>query len=290
MQIVTDSSINLSPEQRAALPVPVHTVPLHVELNGKSYRCGVDITPDELYHMMVSVDTMPATRHPSPEEFAETYRSVAQADPDILSIHLSSGQSDTVNAARRAAEAVPEANVIVHDTRTLSVAAGWQLEAAAKAAAADWQIDWIIDLMQRIHAATTLLFTLDDLKYMIHGGRISHITGLIASILDIKPVITVLPEGIYGERGRVRSFKRAIHALVDLVEQQHGKGAHLRTQIVHVQNPEGTTLLKNLLDQRFSCNWLPTTQVAPVIAAHAGWTVVGVIFAFQQVFDNLLPR
>ncbi len=131
MQIVTDSGTDvwLPPEQVAELNI--HIVPLIVTLEGKSYREGVDIQPDEFYRLLAATDSLPITSQPSAGVFAEIYRRLAVTDPDILSIHMTSGLSGTFNAAQAGAKLVPEANVTLVDTKTLSAAAGWQVETAA---------------------------------------------------------------------------------------------------------------------------------------------------------------
>ena len=132
MQIVTDSGtdLGLSPEQAAELNI--HVVPLIVTLEGKSYREGVDIQPDEFYGLLAATDSLPITSQPSAGDFAETYQRLVTTDPDILSIHMTSGLSGTFNAAQAGAKLVPEANITHVDTKTLSAAAGWQVEAAAE--------------------------------------------------------------------------------------------------------------------------------------------------------------
>ena len=181
MQTVTDSGtdIRLPPEQMAELNI--HIVPLVVTLDGKSYREDVDIQPGEFYRLLAATDGLPATSQPSTGDFAETYRRLAASDPDILSIHMTSGLSGTFNAAKAGAELVPEANITVVDTKTLSTAAGWQVAAAARGAQAGWSKERILALMARLGKATDSLYTLNELKYLIHGGRISHMKGLIAS-------------------------------------------------------------------------------------------------------------
>ena len=89
---------------------------------------------------------------------------------------------------------VPGANVTVYDTMTLSVGMGWQVEAAARMAAAGWPLDKTIETLKKVREVTELLYTLPELKYLIHGGRISHIKGLLAQVLKIKPIIGVSKE------------------------------------------------------------------------------------------------
>jgi len=132
MKIVTDSGtdLSLSPEQLAELNINV--VPLIVTLEGETYREGVDIVPDAFYRLLETTQHFPSTSQPSVGSFSELYRRIAVTDPDILSIHMSSGLSGTFSVAQAAAKLVPEANVTHVDTKTLSAAAGWQVEAAAR--------------------------------------------------------------------------------------------------------------------------------------------------------------
>lgn len=288
MQIVTDSGTDLclSPERVAELNI--HVVPLIVTLEGKSYREGVDIQPEAFYRLLAATESLPTTSQPSAGEFATIYRQLAKTDPEILSIHISSGLSGTANAARAGAEMAPEANVTVIDTKTLSAAAGWQVKAAAVAAKAGWSKEEIIALMQRIGDASDSLYTLAELRYLIHGGRISHMKGLIASVLNLKPLIGVEKErGTYVQRGQARSFKRAIRGLVDLIAKQYPPGSALRVQVLHAFNPEGATMLREEIKARFDCTWLPTGSISLVLGAHTGPSMVGVAYAPQKLFDEL---
>ena len=288
MQIVTDSGtdLSLSPEQLTELDI--HVVPLIVTLEGKSYREGVDIQPGEFYRLLAATDSLPITSQPSAGGFAEIYRRLAATDPDILSIHMTSGLSGTFNAAQAGAELVPEANVTHVDTKTLSAAAGWQVEAAARALKAGWTKERVLALMERISAASESMYTLKELKYLIHGGRISHMKGLIASMLNIKPLIGVEKvNGTYVQLGQVRTFKRASKGLVDLMADQHVPGSALRVQVLHSYNPEGAAMLRELVDQRFDCTWLPVGPMSLVLGAHTGPSMVGVAYASLAAFADV---
>ena len=85
----------------------------------------------------------------------------------------------------------PLANGTVGDTKTLCAVLGWQVAATARALKAGWSKERIIALIRRIGDASESIYTLDDLKYLIHGGRINHMTGLIAAMLRIRPLIGV---------------------------------------------------------------------------------------------------
>lgn len=288
MQIVTDSGTDLwlSPEQAAELNILI--MPLIVTLEGKSYREGVDIQPEEFYRLLEGTDSLPITSQPSAGEFAETYRRLAATDSDILSIHMTSGLSGTYDSAQAGAKMVPEAKVTHVDTKTLSAAAGWQVEAAARAGKAGWSKERILALIERIGAASESMYTLKELKYLIHGGRISHMKGLIASVLNLKPLIGVEKEnGTYVQLGQVRTFKGAVKRLVDLMVRQHATGSALRVQVLHSYNPEGAAMLREQIDQRYECTWLPVGPMSLVLGAHTGPSMVGVAYASLAAFADM---
>ncbi|MEO8397476.1 MAG: DegV family protein, partial [Chloroflexota bacterium] len=221
-------------------------------------------------------------------DFADVYRKLAQTDPDILSIQVSSGLSGTINAARLGAQTVPEAKVTFFDTKTLSGAQGWHVEAAARAINAGWDLKRILAMLESISAATDTIYTLAMLKYLIHGGRISHMRGLLGSLLDIKPIIAVEKVGgTYVQKATIRSLKKGILMIPELIAKQHAPGSELRVQVMHGDNEEGAHQLRDKLDTMFRCTWLPVTQIAPVLGAHTGPGLVGAVYAAQAAFTDL---
>jgi len=286
MQIVSDRGMDLSNEQLAGFDITL--APLTLTLDGKTYRSGIDIQPDEFYRLLAATESFPTTSQPSAGDFAAIYRDLAKTDPDILSIHISSGLSGTLQSARAGAEMVPEARVTFVDTKTLSCPMGWQVEAAARALRAGWTLERVLVKLEQISAATEGLFTLATLKYLIHGGRISHMKGLIASLLNIKPIIGVEKEnGTYVTHGQEITLKRAIHKLADVVGGIYPQGTRMRFQVLHGNNLEGTAILCDRLSQMFDCTFMPTMVIAPVLGAHTGPGLVGLAAGPMDVFADV---
>ncbi len=284
MQIVTDLGADLSDEQTAGLNI--HFVPFQITLQENTFLGGVDVDNHTFYKMLANTQAFPTTSQPSPGDFEKLYRKLAKTDPDILSIHISSGLSGTSNSARMAAELVPEANVTILDSKTLSCPLGWQVEAAAKANRAGWSLEKIVKLVERISQYTEGMFTLSDLKYLIHGGRISHLKGLIASVLNIKPVIGVAKsDGKYIACGKGVTFTRAIQRIVDCIVEKIPAGTPLRVQLLHGSNLEGVELLRERLNQVYTCWYNKTVPVAPVLGAHTGTSLVGLAVAPLEIFN-----
>ncbi|MDZ4158979.1 MAG: DegV family protein [Anaerolineaceae bacterium] len=286
MQIVTDRGMDMAPEQMKGYEF--HFAPLRITLDEKSYVSGVDIQHAEFYELLSKTESFPTTSQPSSGEFAALYRTLAKSDPDILSIHISSGLSGTINAARAGAEMVPEANVTIVDTLTLSCPMGWQVEAAARTLKAGWSLEQVLAQMAKIGAETLGIFTLSNLNYLIHGGRISHLKGLVASLLNIKPIIAVEKEsGKYQSLAQEITLKRALSKMVELLDGMYDSTKPVRVQLLHGDNLPAIEILKPRMEQVFDCHWLPTVAVAPVLGAHTGPSLVGLAIAPLALFTDL---
>lgn len=285
MIIVTDRAADLSPD--FVKEFNIHFASLRIQLDDRTYEGGVDLEPEKFYKLLEATGSFPITSQPSAGEFAQIYRELAKEGEDILSIHISSGLSGTYNAAAAGALMVPEAKITLWDSMTLSCPLGWQVELAARMSKTGASMEEILKHLTALRENVEGLFTLDTLKYLIHGGRISHIKGLLASVLNIKPIIGV--DKIYGkyiQLGRHVSVRRSIQGLAEVVAEKYGVGSRLRVQLLHGDNPEGVELLRQKLTELFDCVWLPTLPVAPVLGAHTGPGLVGLSVGPATLFES----
>jgi len=286
MQIVGDTCADVWPEQIAGLKVEL--VPLTFTLDGKSYRGGVDIDSEGFYKLIAATSSYPTTSQPSVGDFAEAYRRLAKDDPDIISIHVASALSGTYNSAAAAAQLVPEAHVTVYDSKLVSGPLGWMLEAAAREARAGWSREEIMASMETIRQQADFVFTVPTLRYLIHGGRISHLRGLLGTALGIKPLIGVdTGTGKLTQAGQARTTKAALQAMVTYIGRRHTPGSKLRVQVLHGGNPEPAEHLRALIDAEYDCTWLPPGSITPVLGAHTGPGLVGAFYCAQPIFDAI---
>jgi DegV family protein with EDD domain len=288
MQIVTDRGCDISDEQLNG--IEIHFAPMHLTLDGKNYSSGENISSAEFYDLLETTEGLPVTSQAVSGDFAAIYKNLAKTDPEILSIHISSGLSGTYQSAIAGAQMVPEAHVTHWDTKTLSGPEAWQVEAAAHAAKNGWQMNEILGLLQRIRNAAEGMFTVESLRYLIHGGRISHIQGLIASLLQIRPVIGVGKEdGKYYTLAKERTTQKALQKMAQAITQFHPEGSQLRAQLLHGKNFEAISRLKEEVEKLFECTWAPTIQVGPVLGAHTGATLAGICIAPLALMKEAIP-
>lgn len=286
IQIVTDGGADLSEKQRLGLPI--HFAPLRITMGEKHYDEINSVDPQKFYEEMKESSDYPITSQATVKDFEKIYRKIAETGQKILSIHISSGLSGTINSAKLAAQQVPEADITFWDSKTLSAALGWQVQAAALAAKKNWAMEKIIERLELISSQVEGMFMVKEMRYLVHGGRVSHIKGLMAQVLNIKPIIFVEKvKGVYQTAGQAISFKNAINQLANLSVEKFND-TKVRVQIVHGSNMEGVEMLRTKVQEKMDAFFEDVVPVAPVLGAHTGPTLVGLIVGPMSLFKDLL--
>lgn len=284
MKIVTDSAADLPAADIEALDIRV--APLSIQMPEGEIKSS-DVTPDEFYNRLTAMfPQIPTTAQPSPGLFADMYRELAQQDPDILSVHISLGLSGTPQSATLAGTQVPEANVTVVDTMTLSGGERFQVLAAALGAKAGWSKDKIVERLGQIREATELAYTLETLTYLEKGGRIGRVQALAGAIFKIKPVIRVDSDGKYSTVGKGRTLQRTRQMMVDHLVAMYGQEP-LWVTVLNGQMPDQAEAFAAELQAALNVAKLESERVSPVLGVHTGPGIVGVGVVPIKFFEGL---
>lgn len=286
MKIVTDCAADMSAEELERLDVT--QVPLFIQFPEGEVN-SADITADDFYNRLEAMrPTIPTTAQPSGGIFAELYRALSQEEKDILSIHISSGLSGTINAARDGGEQVgKEANIDFWDTLTLSGGQRFQVLAAASGNRAGWALDTIKERMARIREQSEVIYTLDTLEYLARGGRIGRVKAIAGSLLNLKPVIRVDSDGRYSTVTTGRTLGRSISSIA---EHLHVKYAHVPVwvTVLHGRFAEKAELLGNALKENLNIARLEIMRISPVLGVHTGPGVVGAAAVPMELMEDLI--
>lgn len=279
--IVTDAACDLPRDVFERYGI--HVAPLKILFGGESFLSGVDITHAEFYARLGKGDIHPTTSQPSMVEFMELYRRLGAGGRPILSVHLSAGLSGTVNVARQAARELPDLDITVYDTGTLTGALGVQVLTAARAAEAGQSPAQIIPLLEKDHANGGMYFSVDDLSYLYKGGRIGAVSYQLGQVLRIKPVVTVAKTGdkagTYIPAGRARSLVKAGEVFIKTIVEHIGEGAKLRAVTVYGDDRTVVDGLNARLREVFDVVYLETIPTAPVLGVHVGPSALGIGYA-----------
>lgn len=214
VRIVTDSTCDLPAEEVQRFGITV--VPLSVFFGDEGFLDGVDITASDFYDRMVSFKGLPRTSQPSVELFQDAYLSLAGEGVEIVSIHVSSKLSGTLNAASVAREVVKhEVHVDLLDSYNVSLGLGLIVLEAARTAQAGASVPEVVAAARRAMDRVSVHVVVDTLEYLQKGGRIGRARSLLGSVLSIKPIIRV-EDGEVAPFERVRTRSKAVERMFEL--------------------------------------------------------------------------
>jgi DegV family protein with EDD domain len=285
MKIVTDCAADMPAEELEKLGVT--QAPLFIQFPEGEVN-SADITADAFYNRLEAMrPQIPTTAMPSTGLFAELYRKVAKAEKDILSIHISSGLSGTINAARDGGEqAKPEADVNFWDTMTLSGGERFQVLAAAFANKAGWAMDAIKERLAQIREKTEVIYTLDTLEYLARGGRIGRVKAIAGALLNLKPIIRVDSDGKYSTVKSERTIGKSMTAITDHLREKYGT-APLWVTVLHGRFAEKADALSKELQEKLNVAKLEVMRISPVLGVHTGPGIVGAAVVPMELMEGL---
>lgn len=211
-QIVSDSSCDLPAELTAQKQIDV--VPFYVSMNdAESMKEGVDISVRDFYELMVqNPKKFPKSSMPSVQDYADVFERYAAGNMPVICICITSKFSASYQSATIAqsmvVEKYPSARIYVIDSAVDTVLQGIYVLEAVSMCEAGYTAEQAVKQLQSIQGSGRIFFTVGNLRYLQHGGRIGKLSGMAGALLDIKPLITlkdgeIFPSGIC--RGREKS-------------------------------------------------------------------------------------
>lgn len=286
MKIVTDCAADMSAEELKELGI--EQAPLYIQFP-EGEISSADISADTFYDRLEAMrPNVPTTAMPSSGLFADIYRKVAKFDKNIFSLHISSGLSGTINAARAGGEEVkPEANVDFWDTLTLSGGERFQVITAALAAKAGWTMHAIQERLAKIREKTEVIYTLDTLEYLARGGRIGRVKAMAGALLHLKPVIRVDTDGKYSTVTTARTIGKGMSAITEHLLNTYAN-APLWVTILHGRFADKAEALTNELKEKLNITKLEVMRISPVLGVHTGPGVVGAAVVPVEVIQDLM--
>ena len=273
--MVTDSTAYLPADvvERHGLTV----VPLQVVVGGRSLAEGVEVTSDEVARALQEWRPVTTSR-PSPQTFAETYRSLDAAE--VVSVHLSADLSGTADAARVAARQVAQEGIAVTvvDSRSLGMGLGFVAVAAAEAALDGESAEAVARVARRLAPEVAIWLYVDTLEYLRRGGRIGAAAAVVGSALSVKPLLHLV-DGRLEPLERVRTTGRALARLEELAVREAGD-REVDVAVQHLAAPERAREVADRLAARLpKARWMHVGEVGAVVGAHVGPGMLGVVVA-----------
>jgi fatty acid kinase fatty acid binding subunit len=267
--VVTDSTADLPDEWRTRYGIEV--VPLKVIFGNETFRDRVDISDDEFFRRLAAATKLPTTSAPSPGEFAEVYRRLAEDHDGCISIHLGAQLSATAEAARIGAESIEGFRVEVVDSQTVTMPIAFLCRVAAECETLEAAAAAVAERVPK----GRVLALLDTLRYLEMGGRLNRAQAMIGTMLDLKPLLLVAGGEMPKAVSRVRTRSRAVSAMV---EYFRGDLPVEHVAVMHAQAPDEAETMAAGLRKALPGQEVVIGQIGCVLGTHTGPKALGVVY------------
>ena len=279
--ITTDSNCDLLPEYVEEKGVGI--IPHYYELNNEVYGDEINLTPKEFYDSM-RAGKLPSTMASNPAVIHSTFLGYIQEEKDVLHISFSSalsgGYSNVAAGARELCEEFTEAQIIVFDSLNASLGQGLMVMKAVELKEAGKSIKEIEEWLTEHQKNFCVQFTVDDLFHLQRGGRVSKMTAIVGSMINIKPILIINDEGKLIPAGTVRGRKKSLSTVVSNMVKQ--MGAHINNPgticVVHGDAIEDAERVVKLIKEEVEGASVIVNVISPSIGAHSGPGAIGICF------------
>lgn len=277
-KIITDSTTDLSDAYMAAHDVVM--LGLTVTLDETTYQTvGLDrLTSDVLLEKMAA-GAKPVTSQINVGQFSETFKSVIHSGNDVLYLGFSSGLSGTYQSAEMAKQLVldeiPSARITTVDTLAAASGEGYFVKEAVKLRDNGASLDEVVVAMQDLIPRLRSWVMADDLYHLARGGRISKTAATVGTLVNIKPIIDVDPEGQLRQVGKIRGKKKALKTLVTNTLTDFDP-AYPHVMVGYSGEPDVAEEVKAELLQSNLITEVTLTPLGPTIATHTGTGTIAI--------------
>ena len=268
IKIITDSTSDIPKYLIDELNIEV--VPLTVNFSDKSYKDdGIELTNDEFFKKLKESSELPTTSQVSPGEFEVVFNKFLNDYDEILCIDISSNLSGTFNAAIQAKNIIGSDKIHIVDSRMVSFAIGFVVVEAAKMAKENRSIEEIVEFAQNGYTRMNNIFIFDTLDYLLKGGRLSKKEAFVGSLLNIKPILTLV-DGELKSLHKVRGGKKAVKYAISQIKEDCSKYSINKIAIYKGADSDMFDEIKEILNSEFEFDEVIESKLGIVVGTHAG--------------------
>ena len=273
-RIIVDSTVDLLQEYKER----VNVVPLTVSFGEEEFIDGVTIDNKTFYEKLVESDVLPTTSQANPNAFMNEFEKVKEAGESAVVITLSSKLSGTYQSAMIAAEDYD--NIYVVDSGNVAIGSAVLVEYALKLLDEGFGAEEIAKKLEEVKDRIIIVALLDTLEYLKKGGRISKTVAVAGSVLNIKPVVSVV-DGEINMLGKARGSKMGNNLLVQEIDNAGGVD-FTKPVLLGFTGLSDALLVKYINDSKHiweeGLDNVRYTSIGSVIGTHAGPGAIAAAF------------
>ncbi len=280
--LVTDSTCDLPREMIDHYQI--HMVPINISFGENHYLDKITIQPEQFYSLLDESPDFPKTAQINEQTFVNLYSQLATHYDSIIAVHLTSRFSGTYFNSVKAGESISREfgkPVTVIDSKNLSGALGLIILRIAKAIEEGLSHEQIVNLTGKWIHNTRILVSVKTIKYMVRGGRVSHLRGLIARILNINPIISMDTDGKSMVFGKTYSQQANMEKVMDHIRELLQKHRIWNYIVLHAANPEAAAWYANSMKICSGLDPVASVNISPVIGANTGVGAASIALMFD---------
>lgn len=277
IKIVTDCTSDLSEE--LIEKHNIHTVPLIVNIGGKSYKDKEEINTKELFEKVKEYEELPKTSALTPHTYYELFKDLIDQGYSVLYMGIGSGFSSCYQNSMIASEDLPKDKLRIVDSANLSSGIGLLLLKAAKFRDEGNSLNEIADKLEVLVPKVRTMFSIDTLEYLHKGGRCSGTARFFGSMLKIKPIIRVVDGKMVVAKKPRGKYKVALDTQLDYFMHDKDNIDPENIFITHcLAHDEDIEYLKEKITQTIDVKNLHVTNASSVISTHCGPRTIGILY------------
>lgn len=276
IRFIADSTCDIPPEVLRKWDITI--IPAFVNYGGGSYADdGIELDRVAYYDQLPSMTSQPTTAAPSPGVTEAIITKVAAECDHVVMLTVPARLSGIYNAFRLGASSLPPDTYTLIDSFTTTMAMGFQVLVGVEVAAETGDVSAVVNAIERARRNIKLYAAPESMVYLRRSGRVGWAAAGAATLLQIKPIVSVVDDGVVESTARVRTFSKAVEKMVELALAQAPLD---RLALLHTNNPEGAQDMKRQMGSAVPAETY-IINVTPVLGTHVGPKALGVITLSQ---------
>ena len=274
--ILIDSGTDVPPE--LVEKYHMFVAPLRIIFQDGEYNDGIDLTAAQLYLRLP--EEIPKTSLPGADYVLRVLDQIrAEGYNKVLAVTISSGLSGTNNMLRLLASNIKDLDIYVYDTRNIAIGSGFSAIQAAEYIASGMKWELLKQVLEAQTSKSKVFFCLDTLEYLQKGGRIGLVTAMLGTALNLKPIISCNPDGVYYTMAKVRGRQQSLKKIIDLAVKYAGNSKKYNVALIgsgKLGLDDAATIRDEVLRRLPNRNLLIEGELGCCLGVHVGPGLVGV--------------